>query len=80
MSTAMSGSRCKYPVLKDPGPKSHERYGFGTKDLKCWVPGPSGNIMRTLDFHVGDYIINWFGPSTHSSSTSALWVGVPVYE
>ena len=27
--------------------------------------GPSTNIMRILDFHIGDYKLKWFGPSTH---------------
>ena len=32
----------KYPIFKDPGPKSHEWFVFGTTVLKYWVLGPSG--------------------------------------
>ena len=34
----------EYPIFEDSdGPKNHEGYGFGTRDLKYWVLGPSGS-------------------------------------
>ena len=34
-------------MFEDPGPKNHWGYGFGTRDLKYWVLGPSEFLVLT---------------------------------
>ena len=39
----------KYPIFKDSGPKTAIKgMVFGTRNLKCWVLGPSGLRIRNL--------------------------------
>ena len=48
----------KYPIFKDSGPKYHEGYGFGTRDLRYWLLGPSGYyVIYTIPYYIIPYYI-----------------------